>query len=160
MQIAEKSVVSIHYTLTNAEGNVLDSSEGQDPLAYLHGASNIIPGLENALVGKSVGDSLKVTVEPEEGYGPVRDELVQDVDRSAFSGIDSIEIGMQFMAQTPWGEQPVTVVKVEGDNITLDGNHPLAGQTLTFDVEVVEVRAASDEEVEHGHAHGAGGHHH
>ncbi len=160
MQIAEKSVVSIHYTLTNAEGNVLDSSEGQDPLAYLHGASNIIPGLENALVGKSVGDSLKVTVEPEEGYGPVRDELVQDVDRSAFSGIDSIEIGMQFMAQTPWGEQPVTVVKVEGDNITLDGNHPLAGQTLTFDVEVVEVRAATDEEVEHGHAHGAGGHHH
>ncbi len=160
MQIAEKSVVSIHYTLTNAEGNVLDSSEGQDPLAYLHGASNIIPGLENALVGKSVGDSLKVTVEPEEGYGPVRDELVQDVDRSAFSGIESIEIGMQFMAQTPWGEQPVTVVKVEGDNITLDGNHPLAGQTLTFDVEVVEVRAATDEEVEHGHAHGAGGHHH
>ncbi len=160
MQIAEKSVVSIHYTLTNAEGNVLDSSEGQDPLAYLHGASNIIPGLENALVGKSVGDSLKVTVEPEEGYGPVRDELVQDVDRSAFSGIESIEIGMQFMAQTPWGEQPVTVVKVEGDNITLDGNHPLAGQTLTFDVEVVEVRAATDEEVEHAHAHGAGGHHH
>lgn len=160
MQIAEKSVVSIHYTLTNAEGNVLDSSEGQDPLAYLHGASNIIPGLENALVGKTVGDSLKVTVEPEEGYGPVRDELVQDVDRSAFSGIDDIQIGMQFMAQTPWGEQPVTVVKVEGDNITLDGNHPLAGQTLTFDVEVVEVREATEEEAEHGHAHGAGGHEH
>ncbi|MBR9827330.1 MAG: peptidylprolyl isomerase [Oceanospirillales bacterium] len=160
MQIAEKSVVSIHYTLTNAEGTVLDSSNGQEPLAYLHGASNIIPGLENALVGKTVGDSLQVTVEPEEGYGPVRDELVQDVERSAFAGIDNIETGMQFMAQTPWGEQPVTVVKIEGDNITLDGNHPLAGQTLTFDVEVVEVRGATDEEMEHGHAHGAGGHDH
>ena len=160
MQIAEKSVVSIHYTLTNAEGTVLDSSNGQEPLAYLHGASNIIPGLENALVGKTVGDSLQVTVEPEEGYGPVRDELVQDVERSAFAGIDNIETGMQFMAQTPWGEQPVTVVKVEGDSITLDGNHPLAGQTLTFDVEVVEIREATDEEVEHNHAHGAGGHHH
>jgi len=160
MQIAEKTVVSIHYTLTNAEGETLDSSNGQDPLAYLHGAGNIIPGLENALVGKTVGDSLQVTVEPEEGYGPVRDELVQDVDRSAFSGIEDIQTGMQFMAQTPWGEQPVTVVKVEGDSITLDGNHPLAGQTLTFDVEVVEIRDATDEEVEHGHAHGAGGHHH
>ncbi|MBV0932257.1 FKBP-type peptidyl-prolyl cis-trans isomerase [Marinobacterium weihaiense] len=160
MQIAEKSVVSIHYTLTNAEGNVLDSSNGQEPLAYLHGAGNIIPGLENALAGKAVGDSLQVTVEPEEGYGPVRDELVQDVDRSAFAGIDDVQPGMQFMAQTPWGEQPVTVVKVEGDNITLDGNHPLAGQTLTFDVEVVEIREASDEEVEHGHVHGEGGHQH
>ena len=160
MQIADKSVVSIHYTLTNAEGNVLDSSNGQEPLAYLQGASNIIPGLENALVGKTVGDSLQVTVEPEEGYGPVREELVQEVDRSAFAGIDNIETGMQFMAQTPWGEQPVTVIKIEGENITLDGNHPLAGQTLSFDVEVVEVREASEEELEHGHVHGAGGHHH
>lgn len=160
MQITEKTVVSIHYTLTNGEGEVLDSSNGQDPLAYLHGAGNIIPGLENALVGKAVGDSLTVTVPAEEGYGPVRDELVQDVDRSAFSGVDDIQAGMQFMAQTPWGEQPVTVVKVEGDSITLDGNHPLAGQTLTFDVEVVEIRDATEDEVEHGHAHGAGGHHH
>jgi len=90
----------------------------------------------------------------------VRDELVQDVDRSAFAGIDDVQVGMQFMAQTPWGEQPVTVVKVEGDSITLDGNHPLAGQTLSFDVEVVEVREASQEEIEHGHVHGAGGHQH
>ncbi|KEA62377.1 FKBP-type peptidyl-prolyl cis-trans isomerase SlyD [Marinobacterium lacunae] len=160
MQIAANAVVSIHYRLTNAEGEQLDSSEGQDPLAYLHGASNIIPGLENALAGKGVGDKLSVTVEPEEAYGPVKDELVQDVDRSNFEGIDVIEPGMQFMAQTPWGQQPVTVVKVQEDTVTLDGNHPLAGQTLSFDVEVVEVREATEEELSHGHVHGAGGHQH
>ncbi|SEF71094.1 FKBP-type peptidyl-prolyl cis-trans isomerase [Marinobacterium lutimaris] len=160
MQIAANAVVSIHYTLTNAAGEKLDSSEGQQPLAYLHGASNIIPGLENALVGKAVGDKLSVTVEPEEGYGEVREELVQEVDRSNFEGIDVVEPGMQFMAQTPWGQQPVTVVKVEGDNVTLDGNHPLAGQTLSFDVEVVEVREATEEELSHGHVHGEGGHEH
>jgi len=160
MQIADKTVVSIHYTLTNADGETLDSSVGQDPLVYLHGANNIIAGLEAALLGKAVGDSLQVSVEPSEGYGELREELVQEVDRSAFQGVDDIDVGMQFMAQTPWGEQPVTVVKVEGDNITLDGNHPLAGQVLNFDVEVMEIRAASAEEMDHGHVHGAGGHHH
>ncbi|KDE40988.1 MAG: peptidylprolyl isomerase [Nitrincola lacisaponensis] len=150
MQIDQNTVVSIHYTLTNTEGNVMDSSVGQQPLAYLHGASNIIPGLENALTGKAVGDTLQVTVEPEQAYGEVRDEMIQSVDRANFSGVDEIEIGMQFMAQTPWGEQPVTVVGVEGDSITLDGNHPLAGQVLTFDVEIVEVRAATDAEIEAG----------
>jgi len=160
MQIADKTVVSIHYTLTNALGETIDSSVGQDPLVYLQGAQNIIPGLENALTGKAVGDALQVTVEPAEGYGEIRDELIQEVDRSAFQGVDDIDVGMQFMAQTPWGEQPVTVVKVEGDQITLDGNHQLAGETLNFDVEVVEVREATAEEVEHGHVHGPGGHHH
>ena len=160
MQIADKTVVSIHYTLTNADGETLDSSVGQDPLVYLHGSNNIIAGLEAALLGKSAGDSLQVSVEPGEGYGELRDELVQEVDRSAFQGVDEIDVGMQFMAQTPWGEQPVTVVKVEGDNITLDGNHPLAGQVLNFDVEVVEIREASAEELDHGHVHGPGGHHH
>lgn len=160
MQIADKTVVSIHYTLTNALGETIDSSVGQDPLVYLQGAQNIIPGLENALTGKTVGDALQVTVEPAEGYGEIRDELIQEVDRSAFQGVDDIDVGMQFMAQTPWGEQPVTVVKVEGGQITLDGNHQLAGETLNFDVEVVEVREATAEEVEHGHVHGPGGHHH
>ena len=160
MQIADKTVVSIHYTLTNADGETLDSSVGQDPLVYLHGSNNIIAGLEAALLGKSAGDSLQVGVEPGDGYGELRDELVQEVDRSAFQGVDEIDVGMQFMAQTPWGEQPVTVVKVEGDNITLDGNHPLAGQVLNFDVEVVEIREASAEELDHGHVHGPGGHHH
>lgn len=150
MQIDQNTVVSIHYTLTNTEGNVMDSSVGQQPLAYLHGAGNIIPGLENALTGKAAGETLVVTVDPEQGYGEVRDEMIQSVDRANFSGVDEIEIGMQFMAQTPWGEQPVIVVAVEGDNVTLDGNHPLAGQTLKFDVEVIDVRAASEEEVEAG----------
>ena len=160
MRIAANAVVSIHYTLTNSAGEQLDSSQGQEPLAYLHGANNIIPGLENALVGKGEGDKLSVTVEPTEGYGEVRDELVQDVDRSNFEGIDVIEPGMQFMAQTPWGQQPVTVVKVQNETVTLDGNHPLAGQTLNFDVEVVNVREATEEELSHGHVHGEGGHEH
>lgn len=151
MQIAENTVVSIHYTLSNTAGEVMDSSEGQDPLAYLHGANNIIPGLENALVGKVTGDSLQVVVEPDQGYGEVREELVQSVDRSNFVDIAEIQVGMQFMAQTPWGEQPVTVVEVEGDNIVLDGNHPLAGQTLTFDVKIVDVREATAEELTEGH---------
>jgi len=160
MQIADKTVVQIHYTLTNDEGAVLDSSEGQEPLAFLCGAQNIIPGLEKALIGKQVGDKLEVNVTPEEGYGEVHEEMIQKVPHENFEGIESVEVGMQFMAQAPWGEQPVTVIKVEDDGITLDGNHPMAGQNLNFAVEVVEVRAASDEEVEHGHAHGAGGHHH
>lgn len=153
MQIADNTVVSIHYTLTNQAGNVMDSSVGTDPLAYLHGASNIIPGLENALLGKTQGDTLKVTVEPDQAYGPVREDMIQEVDRANFQGVDEIEPGMQFMAQAPWGQQPVMVVKVEGDIITLDGNHPLAGETLTFDVEVVSVRAATAEELDHGHVH-------
>jgi len=151
MQIAENTVVSIHYTLSNTAGEVMDSSEGQDPLAYLHGANNIIPGLESALVGKTTGDSLQVVVEPDQAYGEIREELIQSVDRSNFVDIAEIQVGMQFMAQTPWGEQPVTVVEVEGENIVLDGNHPLAGQTLTFDVKVVDVREATAEELTEGH---------
>lgn len=160
MQIGENTVVTIHYTLTNSAGETLDSSAGQEPLAYLHGASNIIPGLENALVGKQVGDKLDVTVAPEEAYGEQREELVQKVPHDNFQGVDNIQEGMQFMAQAPWGEQPVTVIKVEEDGVTLDGNHPLAGQSLTFAVEVMSVRTATDEELSHGHAHGEGGHHH
>lgn len=160
MQIAANTVVQIHYTLKNAEGNVIDSSEGQEPLAYLHGGGNIVEGLETALAGKSAGDKLDVTVEPERGYGSRRDDLVQTVDRSNFVGIEQIEVGMQFLAQTPWGEQPVTVVAVADENVTLDGNHPLAGEILNFAIEVVDVREATEEELQHGHAHGEGGHHH
>lgn len=160
MQIADNAVVSIHYTLTNQAGEVLDSSQGQEPLAYLHGAGNIIPGLENALQGCTAGEKLDVTVAPEQAYGPQREELVQKVDHDNFQGIENVEVGMQFMAQAPWGEQPVTVLAVEDDGITLDGNHPLAGETLTFAVEVMNVRAATEEEISHGHAHGEGGHQH
>lgn len=160
MQIAQNSVVSIAYTLTNDEGQLIDTSEGGAPLVYLHGAQNIIPGLENALVGKQVGDKLKVSVEPTEGYGEYNPDAVQVVPKHMFSGIDTIEAGMQFHAQTDYGMQVVTVAAVEGDEVTVDGNHPLAGQTLHFDVEVVAVREASKEELEHGHVHGEGGHHH
>ena len=160
MQIANDVVALIEYTLTDDQGNVIDSSVGGEPLAYLHGAGNIIPGLESALEGKKVGDSLKVSVAPAEGYGEKDDGLLQVVPRTMFRGVDQIEVGMQFHAQTDYGMQVITVAKVEGDNVTVDGNHPLAGQNLNFDVKVVEVRAASAEELEHGHVHGAGGHHH
>ncbi|ANG62898.1 peptidylprolyl isomerase [Marinobacterium aestuarii] len=160
MQIAENTIVQIHYTLKNAAGDVVDTSAGQEPLAYLHGGGNIVEGLESALVGKAVGDKLDVTVEPERGYGERREDLVQDVERSNFVGVEDIEVGMQFLAQTPWGEQPVTVIAVADDSVQLDGNHPLAGETLNFSVEVVDVRQASEEELQHGHAHGEGGHHH
>lgn len=160
MNIAENSVASIHYTLTDGEGKVIDTSEGQEPLAYLHGAGNIIPGLEKALVGKAVGDKFKVSIPAAEAYGVRDDSMVQELPSNMFSGIDKIEVGMEFHAETEHGLQVVTVTSVEGDKVTIDGNHPLAGVDLTFDVEVADVRAASAEELEHGHAHGAGGHHH
>ncbi len=160
MQISPNKVVSIHYTLKNDAGDVLDSSAGREPLAYLHGAGNIVAGLENALEGKASGDKLNVRVAPEEGYGPRHDALVQDVPRDAFQGVDDIQPGMQFHAQGPSGPMVVTVVKTGDDSVTVDGNHPLAGETLHFDVEVADVRDATEEEQEHGHVHGAHGHHH
>ena len=146
MQIAQNAVVSFHYTLTNNEGEVLDSSEGREPLAYIHGAGNIVPGLEKELDGKTSGDELKVAVSPEEGYGEVQEALVQEVPREAFQGVEDIEAGMQFQAQTQGGPLMVTVTKVEGDTVTVDGNHPLAGETLNFDVQITNVREASAEE--------------
>lgn len=160
MQIAQNSVVAFHYTLTNDSGEVLDSSEGREPLTYLHGAGNIIPGLEKELEGHQSGDKLQVNVNPEEGYGEKQDALVQEVPRDAFQGVESVEPGMQFQAQTQGGPLMVTVTKVEGDTVVVDGNHPLAGQKLNFDVEIAEVREATNEEVEHGHVHGEGGHEH
>ncbi|MDM4771594.1 peptidylprolyl isomerase [Solimonas sp. SE-A11] len=160
MQAAENSVVSMHYTLTNNKGEVLDSSQGGDPLTYLHGSGNIIPGLEKALTGKQIGDKLQVTVEPAEGYGVHDPALVQQVPKRAFQGVPNIEPGMTFHAQSSQGPMRVTVTAVQGDMVTVDGNHPLAGETLNFDVEITEVRAATLEEIAHGHVHGPGGHHH
>ena len=160
MKIAHEKVVSIHYTLTNQEGTVLDSSSGSEPLAYLHGFGNIIPGLENALEGKETGEKLSVTVEPEQGYGARDEQLVQAVPRSAFKGVEELAPGMQFQAQGPQGTRLVVVTQVAHDVVTVDANHPLAGQTLHFEVEVSEVRAATAEEIEHGHVHGPHGHHH
>ena len=160
MQIAERTVASFHYTLTDDAGAVIDSSKGAEPLTYLHGVGGIVPGLEKAMAGRSPGDCFDVVVSPEEGYGTPNEMLVQVVPREACQGVDSIEPGMQFQAQTPQGAISVAVTKVEDGMVTVDGNHPLAGQTLHFAIEVVDVRDASVEEVVHGHVHGAGGHHH
>jgi len=160
MSDSQARVFSIHYTLTNDQGEVLDSSVDGDPLNYLEGAQNIISGLENALKPLSVGDKTKVSVEPTEAYGEHTPELVQDVPLEAFQGIEKVETGMQFHAQTESGPRVIVVKDVSGDSATIDANHPLAGQTLHFDVEVLEIRQATAEELEHGHVHGAGGHHH
>lgn len=154
MQIAEKMVVNIHYTLKDDDGNVLDSSEGKEPLKYLAGSANIIPGLEKALVGKAVGDAVQTSIPPEEAYGERVDAGIQQVPRDAFPAGQEIEVGMMFQAQTPdGGTQQLSVAGVEGDTITIDANHPLAGQTLHFDVKVEDVREATEEELTHGHAH-------
>ena len=160
MQIADKMVVTIDYPLKDDNGTVLDSStEGN--FAYLHGAHNIIPGLENALTGKSAGDEVEVSVSPAEGYGERNDSMIQSVPRDMFDSEQEIQVGMQFHAQSPEGEMiVVTVTDVADDDITVDGNHPLAGVNLNFGVKVVDVREASQEEIEHGHVHGPGGHQH
>jgi FKBP-type peptidyl-prolyl cis-trans isomerase SlyD len=161
MQVAKHTVVTIDYTLTDERGTVLDSSQGGEPLAYIHGGGNIIPGLEEALEGLSPGDSVDVTVLPEKGYGERRDELLQMVARDRFDTDEEIEIGMMFHTPTPdGGMRVVRVVDVTPDEVTIDGNHPLAGMTLNFAVTITEVRDATSEEIEHGHVHGAGGHHH
>ena len=160
MQISANMVVSIDYTLTDDQGTVIDSSEGRGPLAYIQGIGNIIPGLERALEGKGKGDSLQVKVAPEDGYGERRDDLTQAVPKQMFEGSDEIQVGMQFQTMTEAGPQVVTVVAIDDENVTVDGNHPLAGENLNFDVTVVEIREASAEELEHGHVHGPGGHDH
>ena len=160
MQIADKMVVTIDYTLKDDNGTVLDNStEGK--FAYMHGANNIIPGLENALAGKSAGDEVDVSVNPAEGYGERNDSMIQAVPRDMFDSEQEIQVGMQFHAESPEGEMiVVTVTEVEGDDVTVDGNHPLAGVNLNFDVKIIDIREASEEEVEHGHVHGPGDHHH
>ena len=161
MQIAANKAVSIDYTLTNDAGEVIDSSAGGAPLVYLHGAHNIIGGLEKALEGKQVGDELDVTVEPADAYGEYSAELVATLTREMFEGVDELEVGMQFHASAPdGGMQIVTIRDIDGDDVTVDGNHPLAGQRLNFTVKEIDIRDASAEEVAHGHVHGEGGHHH
>ena len=160
MQVAQDRVVSIHYTLTDDSGAVIDSSSGGDPLAYLQGHGNLIPGLERELEGKEAGDTLKVRIAPTDAYGDQDASLVQDVPRSAFGPNANVQVGMQFHAESNQGARTVTITKIVDDTITVDGNHPLAGQHLNFDVEVINVRAATQEELTHGHVHGPGGHHH
>ncbi|MFP4113802.1 MAG: FKBP-type peptidyl-prolyl cis-trans isomerase [Spirochaetota bacterium] len=153
MEVAHDRVVTIAYTLKDPNGNVIDSSENHGDLAYLHGHSNIVEGLEDALEGKDVGDTVETTVQPEKGYGERHDQLVFTVPRSSMPDGD-LEVGMQFAAQDKEGnQQVVTLVDVDDEEVKLDANHPLAGQTLHFDVTVNDVREASGEELEHGHVH-------
>lgn len=160
MQISQNTVASIDYKLTDGDGQVLDTSEGREPLNYLHGAGNLIPGLESALEGSAPGEEVSVTVDPSEGYGERDENLIQQVPKSAFEGVDQIEAGMRFQATDEQGQgRVVTVTGVQDEEVTVDANHPLAGVPLNFDVNVVDVREASAEEIEHGHVHTGEGDH-
>jgi FKBP-type peptidyl-prolyl cis-trans isomerase SlyD len=159
MQVSNEKVVAIHYTLTNNDGQVLDSSAGREPLFYLHGFGNLIPGMEEGLEGTAKGDKLSLKISPEKGYGLRDEEAVQQVPKSAFGGND-VQVGMQFRAGNEQGQYIVTVVEVAEETVTVDANHPLAGVELNFEVEVMDVREATSEELAHGHVHGPGGHNH
>lgn len=160
MQVAKGKVVSIHYTLKNNGGDVLDSSDGREPLAYIQGSGHIIPGLEKSLEGKKAGDKLKAVINPEEAYGPKQETLIKQVALSDFQEKDEVKVGAQFQVQLPDGMQVVTITKVVNNDVTIDMNHPLAGVELHFDVKVENVRNATEEELAHGHIHGPGGHEH
>jgi FKBP-type peptidyl-prolyl cis-trans isomerase SlyD len=159
MNIARHSVVTIDYTLTSPEGEVLDSSQGGQPLAYLHGVGMLIPGLEKNLEGKTAGTRFDVKIPPHEGYGLRDERLVHEITRKQLPPGLEVEIGLELSARGPEGELVMTVVAVEGDKVTLDGNHPLAGIELHFVGEIKDVRAATKDELSHGHVHGPGGHH-
>ncbi|MBW7845570.1 MAG: peptidylprolyl isomerase [Bacteroidia bacterium] len=159
MQITKDSVVSIHYTLTDNAGTVLDTSVGNAPLVYLHGHGNLIPGMETGLENRVAGEKLNLKIAPENGYGKRMEEFVQKVPMSAFNGQD-VKVGMQFEAGSQEQRYVVHVVEVNETEVTVDGNHPLAGVELNFDVEVIAVRSATADEIAHGHVHGEGGHHH
>ena len=161
MTIAQHKVVTIHYKVSDSDSNeVIDSSENGEPMTYLHGARNIIPGLEQALEGKAVGDELEVTVEPADAYGAHSDDRVQQVPIEAFQEMEKIEPGMAITAQTDQGQINLVVTEVNETTVTVDANHPLAGKKLKFEVKIEDVRDASEEEMAHGHVHGPGGHDH
>lgn len=161
MQIVKHTVVSMEYTLKNQQGEVIDQTGEGEAFSFIHGTGSIISGLEDALEGKRAGDALEVTIPPEAAYGERDDAQTQKVPRTQFENPDEIEAGMMFHTQAPDGSAAVvTVVAVDAENITVDANHPLAGETLNFDVKVLEVREATAEELDHGHVHGPGGHGH
>ncbi|OQW46430.1 MAG: peptidylprolyl isomerase [Proteobacteria bacterium SG_bin7] len=160
MTIENDHVVTIEYTVTGSDGNVIDTSAGRAPLAYLHGKRNIVSGLEKALSGKRTGDEFKVIVTPAEGYGERNEGLISIVPVADLAEIPDLEVGIQLQAQTPQGFRVLTVKAIENGEVTLDGNHPLAGETLNFAVKVVSIRLATKEELQHGHVHGPGGHQH
>ena len=160
MQIANKTVVHIDYTLTDDTGEVLDTSKGAEPLMYMHGSGNLIPGLEKALDGKQAGDEFKVSIAPEDAYGLRDEDNMEEVPIDAFQGDEELAVGMQVEVQHDHGTHVMTIAAIGAESLTLDANHPLAGETLHFDVKVIDVRAATAEELQHGHAHGGDGHHH
>lgn len=157
MKIEKNTVASLAYQLTIEDGVVVDQSTVDAPLDYLHGHNNLITGLERELEGKVAGDKFTVTIVPEDAYGEHNEDLVQRVPADVFQGVDELEVGMRFLADTDQGPIPVEITEVDGDEVVVDGNHMLAGQSLTFTVEVVAVRAATEDEIAHGHIHQAGG---
>ncbi|RAP38821.1 peptidylprolyl isomerase [Candidatus Marinamargulisbacteria bacterium SCGC AAA071-K20] len=160
MIIEKNKAVTVHYTLKNKAGEVVDSSEGQEPLAYIQGIGNIVVGLEKQLEGKKVGDKLDAEVSPEEGYGETNDELIRTLPKEQFGDLGDVKVGLSFYIESPQGHVPATILEVTDKDISFDMNHPLAGNTLFFSVEVIGVRDATEEELEHGHVHGPGGHAH
>lgn len=159
MEITENKVVLFEYILSDSNGEQLDASEGQ-PLAYLHGHSNIIPGLESQMLGKKIGDKFTANVAAADAYGETQPELIQTVPSDMFQSVEKLELGMRFEAQSEYGTHSVEITEIQGEKVTVDGNHPLAGVDLSFDVEITDIREATQEEIEHGHAHGPGGHQH
>ncbi|UKN00279.1 peptidylprolyl isomerase [Paracrocinitomix mangrovi] len=160
MKIAQHSVVTLNYTLKNSKGELLDTSEGREPLVYLHGVGGLIPGLEKELDDKVTGDKFTAVIPPEEAYGTRREELLKLVSKDGFQGDEEIQVGMQVQLQTEHGPAIAVITKIDGNDVTLDLNHPLADMTLHFDVAVEDVREATEEEIAHGHVHGPGGHQH
>ena len=157
MTIQDKKVVSFHYTLTNQDGEQMETTRDKKPMTYLHGAQNIIPGLESAMAGRSVGDEFQVTLEPADAYGEKKEANIQRISSKHFRFPKKLKPGQIVGLKTRKGPIQVTIVKVGRFNVDVDSNHPLAGQALTFDVEVSTVRDATEEEISHGHAHGPGG---
>ena len=160
LTVKNHHVITLNYELKDEKGQVIDSSNHDGPIVYLHGAQDILPGIESAVEGQEVGGKASCSIPPEEAYGVYDPQKVQKVPRSAFVGIDELKVGMHVQEQTAQGPLLITVKEIEGDEVTIDANHPMAGQTLNFELEVAGIREASAEEVSHGHVHGPGGHHH
>ncbi|EIJ68551.1 peptidylprolyl isomerase [Pasteurella bettyae] len=160
MKVAKNIVVGIAYQVRTEDGVLVDEAPANQPLEYLQGHNNLVIGLENALEGKSVGDKFEVRVKPEEGYGEYNENMVQRVPKNVFVGVDDLEVGMRFIADTDMGPLPVVITEVSDDEVVVDGNHMLAGQELLFTVEVVSAREATPEEIAHGHIHSGDHHHH
>lgn len=160
MQVADDMVVAFHFTLTTDGGELIHSTRPDAPLTYLHGRGELIEGLENAMLGRSEGATFDLTLEPSQAYGQRDPQLVQTVDRAEFPGGEELEVGMKFRVEDDLGQRTITIAEIDGDQVKVDGNHPLAGETISFEVEILEIREASQEELSHGHAHPPGGHGH